>query len=52
MDDQVDEFIVQMDKQTGSDRFASKEYFRSELQKIEYGLAGTIQRMRELKIQP
>eukprot|EP00257_Ricinus_communis_P027429 XP_025014843.1 probable disease resistance RPP8-like protein 2 isoform X1 [Ricinus communis] len=49
MDDQVDEFIIQIDRQIGSDRLASTECFRIELQKSESSLFETIQRIRELK---
>ncbi|KAF2293287.1 hypothetical protein GH714_040662 [Hevea brasiliensis] len=50
MDDQVDEFIIQMDKQIGSDRLALTQCFSNELQKIESQLAEIIRRMAESAI--
>ncbi|KAJ4840645.1 hypothetical protein Tsubulata_033201 [Turnera subulata] len=46
MDDHVDEFVIKMD-QYGSDRMALKDWFRSELQKIESRLAETVYKMTE-----
>lgn len=51
MDDQVDEFIIQMDKQIGSNRLTLTECFRSELQKIESQLDELIRRMAESGIE-
>lgn len=48
MDDLVDEFIIQMDQQNGSDRLALTNCFRSQLQKIESCLAETVYMMTEL----
>ncbi|KAH7550508.1 hypothetical protein ACOSQ2_024437 [Xanthoceras sorbifolium] len=48
-DDHIDEFIIQMDEQKGSDRSALTNCFTSQLQEIESRLAGTVHRMTELK---
>ncbi|KAK9278910.1 hypothetical protein L1049_028491 [Liquidambar formosana] len=47
-DDCIDEFIIQMDNQNGSDRMALAQSFRSELEKLVSSLAETVQRLTEL----
>ena len=49
LDDHVDEFVIQMDQQQGSDRLGLIGCFRTELQKIESRLAETTHKMKELK---
>ncbi|KAK6249569.1 hypothetical protein SCA6_003574 [Theobroma cacao] len=49
MDDHIDEFIIQMDKQKKSDCLVLTDCFRSELLKIESRLAQAVHRMTELK---
>lgn len=45
LDDQVDEFIIQIDKQTEPDRLALTDYFKIELQKIQSHLAEIVHRI-------
>ncbi|KAL9335240.1 hypothetical protein Peur_072421 [Populus x canadensis] len=49
LDDHVDEFVIQMDQQQGSDRLGLTDCFGTELQKIESRLAETTHKMKELK---
>uniref|UniRef100_A0A6N2ME75 Disease resistance R13L4/SHOC-2-like LRR domain-containing protein n=1 Tax=Salix viminalis TaxID=40686 RepID=A0A6N2ME75_SALVM len=49
LDDHVDEFVIQMDQQQGSDRSGLTDCFRTELLKVESRIAKTTHKMRELK---
>lgn len=48
VDNLIDEFIIQMDQQKGSDRSCQSKHFTSELQAIESRLAGSVQEMTHL----
>ncbi|XP_065874940.1 disease resistance protein RPM1-like [Euphorbia lathyris] len=48
MDDQVDQFIIQIDQQTESDRLALTERFRSELQKTQNHLAEIVHTITQI----
>ncbi|KAJ6375519.1 hypothetical protein OIU77_000499 [Salix suchowensis] len=49
LDDHVDEFVIQMDQQQGSDRSGLTDCFRTELLNVESRIAKTTHKMRELK---
>ncbi|KAB5532034.1 hypothetical protein DKX38_018704 [Salix brachista] len=49
LDDHVDEFVIQMDQQQGSDRSGLTDCFRTALLNVESRLAKTTHKMRELK---